>query len=108
VEIKFCKNEDGKIAVGTGNRPTEYCRACYVDTYGGDFQQWKVVFRDQTDEEREGLAIACARTGEDIQAGGTVWLDPVETHILSLVYANFIEALPKPASAKAPKPAEAS
>lgn len=105
MEIKFCKMEDGKIAVGTGNRPTEFCRECYREVYADTFQQWKVVFRDQSAEEREGLAIACAKTGEDIQAGGTVWLDPVETHIPSLVYAGFIEALPKAAPAK---PAKAS
>ena len=107
MEIKFCKNEDGRIAVGTGNRPTEYCRPCYVATYGGEFQQWKVVFRDQPAEEREGLAIVCAKTGEDIYAGGTVWLDPVETHILSLVYAGFIEAIEAP-PAKAKRTTEVS
>jgi len=103
VEIKFCKNEDGKIAVGTGKRPIEFCRDCYRTERADEFQSWKVVFRDQNDEEREALAIACAKTGEDIQTGGTVWLDPVETHIPSLVYAGFIEALPKAAPAKAAK-----
>lgn len=103
MEIKFCVNEDGQIAVGTGNRPVEHCRACYVKAHADEFQQWKVVFRDQTAEEREAMAIACAKTGEDIQAGGTVWLDPVETHIPSLVYAGFIEAIPPAAPAKAPK-----
>lgn len=103
MEIKLCKNEDGKIAVGTGNRPTEFCRDCYRTEHADEFQAWKVVFRDQTAEEREAMAIACAKTGEDIQTGGTVWLDPVETNILSLVYAGFIEALPKAAAAKAAK-----
>ena len=103
MEIKFCINEDGKIAVGTGKRPIERCRDCYRTDLADVFQQWKVVFRDQSAEEREAMAIACAKTGEDIQAGGTVWLDPVETHIPSLVYAGFIEALPKAAAAKAAK-----
>jgi hypothetical protein len=107
MEIQFCVNDDGKIAVGTGNRPTEYCRDCYREAHADEFQQWKVVFRDQTAEEREAMAIVCAKTGEDIQAGGTVWLDPVETHIPSLVYAGFIEALPKATSAKATKSTEA-
>lgn len=107
MEIKFCKNEDGRIAIGTGKRPAEHCRDCYRTEHADEFQAWKVVFRDQTAEEREAMAMACAKTGEDIQAGGTVWLDPVETHIPSLVYAGFIEALPKAAPAKAPKTAEA-
>jgi hypothetical protein len=97
--IKFCVNGDGRIAVGTGNRPIKFCRPCYIDTHGPEFQQWKVVFRDQSAAEREELAIACARTGEDIQAGDTVWLDPVETRIEALVYAGFVEAV------EAPKPA---
>ncbi len=101
--FKFCKN-DKKIAIGTGVRPIEYCRDCYVAAYGDQFEQWQVVFRDLSAREREQIAIACARTGEDIQAGGTVGLDPVETNIPALVYAGFIEAVeaPKP-SAKAAK-----
>lgn len=104
--FKFCKNGDKKIAIGTGVRPIEYCRYCYVAEYGDQFEQWQVVFRALSAREREDIAIACARTGEDIQVGGTVWLDPVETNIPALVYAGFIEALPadKPAAAaKAPK-----
>jgi hypothetical protein len=101
--IKFCKNGDKRIAVGTGNRPTEFCRPCYVAAHAGEFEQWKVVFRDQSPGEREDLAIACAKTGEDIQAGGTVWLDPVETRIEALVYAGFIEPVAPPATAKAPR-----
>lgn len=102
--IKFCANGDKRIAVGTGIRPIKHCRPCYIAEFGGQFEQWKVVFRDQTAGEREELAIACAKTGEDIQAGGTVWLDPVETRIEALVYAGFIEPVetPKPA-AKAAK-----
>lgn len=104
--LKLCENNDGRPAVGTGIRPIKYCRACHVAAYGDQFQQWRVVFRDLTPGEREEIAIACAKTGEDIQAGGTVWLDPVETRIDALVYAGFIEALPteKPvAPAKAAK-----
>lgn len=102
--FKFCKNGDKRIAIGTGIRPIEYCRPCYVATYGEQFEQWKVVFRDLSAREREDIAIACAKTGEDIQAGGTVWLDPVETSIPALVYAGYIEAVeaPKP-PAKAAK-----
>ena len=100
MDIKLCKMSDGRAAIGTGKRPVEFCRGCYVAVYGDQFQQFKVVFRDQTDEEREGVAIACAKTGEDIQAGGTVWLDPVETNIDALLYVGFIEPIeaPKPAA----------
>jgi len=102
--IKFCESGDKRIAVGTGIRPIRWCRQCYVNECGDQFEQWKVVFRALSPAEREDLAIACARTGEDIQAGGTVWLDPVETNIEALVYAGYIEAVeaPKPA-AKAAK-----
>jgi hypothetical protein len=106
--IKFCKNGDKRIAVGTGIRPIEHCRACYIKEHGDEFELWKVVFRDQSPGEREDLAIACAKTGEDIQAGGTVWLDPVETQIAALVYAGFIEPVEPvavPAPAKAPRAA---
>lgn len=105
--IKLCKNEDGQIAVGTGNRPIEFCRPCYVTEHGDEFQQFKVVFADQSPGEREELAIACAKTGEDIQAGGTVWLDPVETNILSLIYAHFVEAIPEAKATPKPKSTEA-
>lgn len=86
--IKFCKADDGKIAIGTGIRPVEYCRAHYVATYGDQFQAWTVI------APYDDVAIACAKTGEDIERGGTVWLDPVETNIPALVYGQFIEAIP--------------
>jgi hypothetical protein len=95
VEIKFCKNEDGRIAIGTGVRPIEHCRLCYVETYGPEFQQFNVV------AEYPDVAIACARTGEDIERGGTVWLDPVETNIPALIYGQFIAPIEEPAPAKA-------
>jgi hypothetical protein len=47
------------------------------------------------------VAIACARTGEDVERGGTVWLDPVETNIPALIYGGFIEAIPQAAKASA-------
>lgn len=102
--LKLCENNDGRAAVGTGIRPIRFCRPCHIEAHGAEFQQWKVVFRDRTPAEREDLAIACAKTGEDIQAGGTVWLDPVETRIEALVYAGFIEPVEAPkAPAKAAK-----
>lgn len=107
MKITLCKTGDGRPAVGTGKRPIEYCRGCYVAVHGDQFQQYKVVFRDQTPEEREAVAVACAKTGEDIQVGGTVWLDPVETNIDALLWGGIIEPVeaPKPA-AKASKTAE--
>jgi hypothetical protein len=98
--IKFCKMDDGKIAIGTGIRPIEFCRECHVAVYGSQFVAFKVAIPD--DPAFEGMAIACAKTGEDIERGGTVWLDPVETRIDALLYGGLIEALPKPA-AKAAK-----
>lgn len=99
--IKFCKNDDGKIAIGTGKRPIEYCRPCYVKTYGGEFQAWNVIIPHKAmGIDPEDMMIACAKTGEDISAG-TVWLDPVETSIEALVYGGLIEAIPAaPAKAK--------
>ena len=103
MEIKFCENEDGRIAVGTGIRPVRFCRPCYAEAYGPEFQAWNVVIphRDLGVEPEE-IAIACAKTGEDISSG-TVWLDPVETNIPALVYAGYIEATPAAAPAKAGK-----
>lgn len=95
--IKFCESDDGRIAVGTGNRPVLWCRPCYVKECGGDFRAWRVI----VDAEDEVEGIACAKTGEVIGRGGTVWLDPAETHIAALVYAGFIEALPAAVPAKA-------
>jgi hypothetical protein len=101
--IKFCKNEDGRIAIGTGVRPIEYCRPCHIAAHQDEFQQWKVVIPwQEMGIDREALSIVCAKTGEDIYEGGTVWLDPVDTNIPALVYSGFIEALPK-AAAKAPQ-----
>jgi len=99
--IKFCENDDGRIAIGTGIRPIRFCRPCHLAAYGDQFQAWKVTIPDSP--AFEGMAIACAKTGEDIERGGTVWLDPVETRIEALVYGGLIEALPKPAAAKASK-----
>lgn len=104
MEIKFCKNEDGRIAIGTGKRPVEYCRPCHVAAHESEFQQWKVVIPwREMGIDREDLSIVCAKTGEDIYEGGTVWLDPIETHIPALIYSGFIEALPPAAPVKAPK-----
>lgn len=89
MEIKFCRNEDGRIAIGTGIRPIEVCRPCYVTDYGPEFQAWRVAALVDGIE-----GIACAKTGETIPSGGTVWLDPVETNIIALVYNGFIEKLP--------------
>ena len=101
MEIKFCKNGDGRIAIGTGKRPVEFCRECYQSDQYGEFQQWKVLnpFRGLGEE----APVVDAKTGEDIYEGGTVWLDPVETSIPALIYSGFIEALPPAAPVKAPK-----
>lgn len=100
--LELCNNEDGRPAVGTGNRPKKWCRDCYVKECGGDFQAWKVTPVVDQAEDVEG--IACAKTGEVITGGGTVWLDPAETSIPALQYAGFIEPLEAPkAPAKAAK-----
>lgn len=100
--IKLCKNDDGRVAVGTGVRPIQYCRPCYVAECGPEFQQFKVIVPwREMGIDREDMAIACAKTGEDIYEGGTVWLDPVETSILGLLSGGLIAVLPKPAAAKA-------
>ena len=95
MEIKLCKYDDGKIAIGTGIRPIENCRAHYVEEFGSEFQQWKVV------APYPDVAVVCARTGEDIERGGTVWLDPIETNIPALIYGQFIAPIEEPAPAKA-------
>jgi hypothetical protein len=98
--FRFCKNGDKRIAIGTGKRPIEFCRPCYVKEYGDQFEAWNVVIpHREMGIEPEEMAIACAKTGEDISAG-TVWLDPVETNIPALVYGGLIEAIPA-AKAKA-------
>lgn len=94
----MCKNDDGRPAVGTGIRPKLWCRPCYVSECGGEFQAWKVAAIVAQAEDLEG--IACAKTGEVIDGGGTVWLDPVETNIPALQYAGFIEPLPDEPAAK--------
>jgi hypothetical protein len=100
--FKFCENDDKRIAIGTGIRPIRFCRPCYVAEFGDQFEAWKVCIPDSP--AFEGMAIACAKTGEDIERGGTVWLDPVETNIMALVYGGLIEAIPAAApAAKAPK-----
>ncbi|BCJ45317.1 hypothetical protein GCM10010168_85860 [Actinoplanes ianthinogenes] len=95
MEIKLCENGDGRIAVGTGIRPIRYCRPCYIERFSGEFQQWNVV------TPYPDTAVVCAKTGEDIERGGTVWLDPVETSIPALVYGGFIAPIEDPAPAKA-------
>lgn len=102
--IKFCKKDDGKIAIGTGIRPIEYCRAHYIEVYGPEFQAWNVIIpHREMGIEPEQMGIACAKTGEAVPAG-TVWLDPVETHIPALVYGGLIEAIPQAEPTKAAKP----
>jgi hypothetical protein len=99
--IKFCENGDKRVAVGTGKRPIQYCRPCYVKECGGEFQAWNVIIPHKAlGLDPEDMAIACAKTGEDISAG-TVWLDPVETSIEALVYGGLIEAIPAAPAAKA-------
>lgn len=102
--FKLCENDDGQIAIGTGIRPIRHCRPCYVAAHGDEFTAWKVIipWREMGIDQDE-MAIACAKTGEDIYAGGTVWLDPVETSIPALVYGRLIEAIP--AAAPKAKPA---
>lgn len=97
----MCKIGDGRPAIGTGVRPIEYCRPCHVAAYEAEFQAWKVGAAVAQADDIEG--IACAKTGETIPAGGTVWLDPVDTNIPALQYAGFIEPLPAAAPAKAAK-----
>lgn len=106
MEIKFCE-VDGckKPAVGTGKRPIKYCRGDYVKQCGPEFEAWKVTAQVAQAEDIDG--IACAKTGEVISGGGTVWLDPAETNIPALVYAGHVEALPEPAPAKGKAPAGA-
>ena len=97
--IKFCENGDKRIAVGTGIRPIRWCRPCYVKECGDQFEAWNVVIPHKAmGLDPEDMAIACARTGEDISTG-TVWLDPVETSIEALVYGGLIEAIPAAAPA---------
>lgn len=97
--IKFCQKDDRKIAIGTGKRPIEFCRAHYVEVYGPEMQAWNVVIPHKAmGLDPEDMAIACAKTGQDISAG-TVWLDPVETSIEALVYGGLIEAIPSQAPA---------
>lgn len=100
--IKFCKNDDGRIAIGTGIRPIEHCRPCYVAAHEDEFQPWRVTDQVAKSDDLEG--IACAKTGEVIDGGGTVWLDPVETNIPALVYAGFIEKTPDEKTTKLDKP----
>lgn len=105
MEIKFCENDDKRVAVGTGKRPIKWCRPCYVTECGPEFEAWQVTALVDEAEDVEG--IACAKTGEVITSGGTVWLDPKETHIAALVYQGVIEALPAVAAVK-PKSAASS
>lgn len=110
MEIKFCKNEDGNIAIGTGIRPIEYCRPCYIETYGPEFVEVEVhvPYRDMG-IDREQLGIACAKTGTDVFDGGTAWVDPVETNVVALVYTGFAKLVqPKTAAPKATRTTEAS
>lgn len=100
MEIKFCEvGGCKKPAVGTGKRPIKFCRGHYVSECGPEFEAWQVTQAVADAEDVEG--IACAKTGEVIDGGGTVWLDPKETNVAALVYAGFIEPLPAPAPAKA-------
>jgi hypothetical protein len=92
--FKSCENGDGRIAIGTGIRPIKFCRPCHLAAYGDQFTAWNVIIpHRELGLDPEDMAIACAKTGEDISAG-TVWLDPVETRIDALVYGGLIEAIP--------------
>lgn len=102
MDLKFCQKDDGRPAIGTGKRPMQWCREHYVSECGPEFEAWKVTQAVADAEDIDGLA--CAKTGEVIEAaGGTVWLDPVETNIPALRYAGFIEPLEAPKPAKAAK-----
>lgn len=88
MDIKYCERDRcKKVAVGTGNRPVRWCRTHYVDEHGAEFVQCKVTVDDPN------LAVACARTGADVGRGGIVWLDPVETQIMALVYGGIVEEI---------------
>lgn len=102
--IKLCENGDGRRTVRVVGRPERFCRQCHITENGGEFRQVKVVFRDRLPGESEVMAVACAKTGKDIQVGGTAWLDPAETNIDALLWAGDVELIEAPkASAKAAK-----
>lgn len=97
-DIKFCVNDDGRIAVGVSRwnpdeKPqSDLCRPCYLEQ--ADLVQARVV---------GPLEITDAVTGVGVGQGGTVTLDPLQTDLAQLVYAGHVEPLPAAKSKATPK-----
>lgn len=77
-------------------RPNDRCGAHLLALREADLVRCEVTI------EIPGGAIACARTGTDVELGGVVWLDPVETNIAVLVANRYVKVAP----VEAPKPAK--
>lgn len=107
--MEFC-TEDGCFELGVGvgywqgRRGTENparprkrrCRGHYVGICGPEFVRCTVV--SETVE-----AVVDARTGADIEFGGTVELDPVCTNIAALVGAGIVKVVKAEAKAEPKK-----
>lgn len=105
MDIQFCANgmEHG-VAVGAGywqgrrgtenphpRRPGNLCRPCLVKLVDDQLVRVEVTTPAEA-------AIACMRTGVDVETGGVAWLDPVQTNIAALVYAGYVKVAPEPAA----------
>lgn len=114
MDIQFCANDETHgVAVGAGywqgrkgtenparRRPSNLCRACLLALIDPDLVRVEVTTPIDA-------AIHCMRTGNDVEAGGHAWLDPVQTHIAQLVYAGMVKLAPEPAAAAKPAKADA-
>lgn len=90
--VKMCERGDYQPAVGTGRRPVRWCRDHYLEECGPEFVRAEVI---------GGVPVTDVRTGQSVDKGGTVELDPEETRIEQLVYAGLIKVTPAKAEAKA-------
>lgn len=96
MDIKMCERGDYQPAVGTGKRPMRWCREHYLEEHGGEFVRAEVIGE---------LPVTDVRTSAEVEKGGTVELDPEETHVGQLVYAGAIRVLPPEQSSPTTTPA---
>jgi len=87
--VEFCVVDGCHEIAITAARSDTHCRGHYRSVVLADV----ALVRARVLIEAPA-AIVDARTGQDIERGGVVELDPAETHIPALVYQGAIAILP--------------
>lgn len=93
MEIEFCVTAGcAEIAIGT-RRSRKHCRRHYLELAAPELVLCDVI----------GQFPIASPDGTDVNPGGQVALDPMETDIKALVYCGHVRVVPQKAAAKTAK-----